>query len=99
MLLAQVQADPFGGWGGLLLQGGAFVLLAYIVIVLAPRMFKESRDEREKRDALFQSVLTDLTKSHDNRTTAIIGAIHEQTDAMTKAMASVCQAAHANRRG
>jgi hypothetical protein len=78
LVFAQVPAvppDPFSGWGSLLLQGGAFVLLAYMVIRLAPQLFKEMREEREARDTKFATAIDNLQNKYDERNESITQTI------------------------
>lgn len=93
-LLAQAAdtATPLGGWGSLVLQGGAFGLLTYIVAYLAPQLMKESRKEREARDQLFNTVMDALQTRFDDRNRAvvkeIVGAVKDQTQILATALRS-----------
>lgn len=79
-LLAQtVVADPVAPWGALILQGGAFALLAYIVIVLAPRMLTEAIKERQQRDESFSLLVGAIQDRFEVRNREIILALQEQT--------------------
>lgn len=88
-LIAQAApaADPLGVWGGLILQGGAFALLTYVVVRLAPMALKEAREEREKRDATFQAVITGLEVKFDERSEKIVRAVEAQTQSLASAVA------------
>jgi len=94
-LMAQTPAasEPLGGWGNLLLQGGAFALLAYIVIRIYPQGTKEARDEREKRDALFGDLITNLQTKFEERNAAVVAELRVQTAALAAVIKeSACKA-------
>lgn len=80
MLATEAIADPMSGWPSLILQGGAFMLLAYVVIRIAPSMMKDMRDERETRDLRFERVVALLQTSFLERNATILDAIKRQTD-------------------
>lgn len=79
LVLAEVFPDPVGGWGSLVLQAGAFGLLAYIVTMLYPRQQKEIREEREKRDQMFMNMIDVLQNKFNERNERISQAIKDQT--------------------
>ncbi len=95
ILLAQT-IEPLGGWGGLVLQFGAFGLLTYIVTILLPahdRTVSEERkgwqEERWNRDKMFMSALAGLSDT-------ISKAIDKQTDGINRhidASIEVCKRA------
>lgn len=80
------QADAAGSSSSLVLQGGAFGLLAYIVAVLAPRMFAAAREEREARDKAFAVLVEGLQSRFEERTKALIEAMENQTRMLTAQM-------------
>lgn len=41
---------PLGGWDVVILQFGAFGLLTYVIVVLAPQILRELMAERKQRD-------------------------------------------------
>lgn len=76
VIFAQTLTDPLPGWASIVLQGGSFGLLAYMVIKLMPasdianRIERESRDknsqgERELRDKNFKEDILRLMEIHD----------------------------------
>lgn len=71
--------EQFGGWMQLLLQGGAFALLAYIVVQLAPRLMSESRRERENREANFAALINTMQEKFETRNQILASSIVEQT--------------------
>lgn len=87
-LIAQVatNTDPFGGWGSLVLQGGAFGLLVYVVTVMYPRAAKDQREEREKQDEVFRKTLSDLQMRFEARNDKITVAVNAQTDKLATAL-------------
>ncbi len=78
-----VPPDPLGGWGTLVLQGGAFALLAWIVMRLAPAVLKDAREEREKRESIFTAVIGALQDRQDTRNKEIVDAIEKAIDRQT----------------
>lgn len=93
MLFSELAPDPLGGWGTLILQGGSFVLLTYIVTILVPKGMRESRDERETRDDKFLTALlkkeesskesiTTLHQQFEIRNQQIVLALREQTETL-----------------
>jgi hypothetical protein len=69
-MLAQVippPLDPLAGWGSLFLQGGSFGLLCYIIGSLGPKVMKEARDEREKRDDAFSKIVEKMEVGFEQR--------------------------------
>lgn len=82
-LLAQVE-PPLGGWGNLILQGGAFGLLTYIVVWMYPQSQKVNREEREKRDASFATLATVMQEHFETRNNFLIRAIQDQTDRLAR---------------
>jgi hypothetical protein len=81
-LLAQVIAspgDPTANWAWILLQGGSFGLLCFIVMVLAPKIIKEAREERQNRDRQFELIVDKLQLSFESRARDLITALEKQT--------------------
>ncbi len=100
LLFAQaLSTDPMGGWGSLVIQGGAFGLLAWIVIVLGPKTLKEAREalreareEREHRDAKFVAMAEMQEAKFAERNANIVHEIEKQTAAIMKFLEqSVCR--------
>ncbi len=85
-MFAQAVGDPSVGWGSLILQAGAFGLLTYIVIVLYPKQQKDVREERERRDDVFKSMLDTLQTKFEDRNREIVSALKEQTDSIVTEM-------------
>jgi hypothetical protein len=50
---------PLGGWDVVVLQFGAFGLLSYVIVILAPQLLRELMADRKARD---QSELEERTK-------------------------------------
>lgn len=94
--------DPLNGWGNLILQGGAFVLLAYIIVVMVPKILGEMRVEREARDQNFTRLMDALQDRFDSRNAVLAQSIRDQTDSfraqiekqtvvLEKALSAVCR--------
>jgi hypothetical protein len=97
-----VSADPFGGWGTMILQAGAFGLLTYVVVFMYPRASKEAREERESRDQLFSGMVHTLQEKFEERNEKIVASVEKQTQALSttfnesasrieQALAAVCR--------
>lgn len=90
-IFAQVAApapmDSVSPWASLLLQGGAFGLVTYIVVKLYPAAAREARAEREARDAMFSTTIQMLQTKFDERSDRIIGSISDQTDTLAASIA------------
>lgn len=84
-LFAQVSSDSVPPWLSVFLQGGAFLLVVYIVIIVYPKAAKEAREEREARDARFVTVIDTLHGKFDERNTHVVAAVKEQTALISKA--------------
>ncbi len=89
-LLAQAAApvitnpvDPMAPWISLILQGGGFALAVVIVTILYPRAAKDAREERDKRDQMWLSLVNAIQEKFENRNKVISDAIEKQTDTMT----------------
>lgn len=80
--------DPLAQWGSIALQGGAFGLLTYIVVVFAPRVMKESRDEREERDKRFSSIIDTLHARFEDRNKELIASVKDQTQILATSLQS-----------
>ena len=79
MLFADETLSALGGWPQLVLQGGAFGLLTYIVVRLVPQQMQISAEERTARDTRFVEALTALEVKRDAQIERLIGATTEQT--------------------
>jgi hypothetical protein len=97
MVISQVMPtpDPLGGWGHLILNGGAFALLIYIVIFLVPKLMREAREERaaaaknaKDRDRLFQATIDTIQDRFTERTRDLLKGIEKQTEALLIGFAS-----------
>lgn len=82
MLWAQV--DPVSGWIQVILQGGAFALLTYIVVKQFPWWFQEARierkecgEERQKAMQAFQSVIAEL-QAENKQDRELMSAEHRE---------------------
>ena len=82
-LLIFADVDPLGGWAQIILQGGAFSLLVYIVAVLYPQSAKDVREERERRDTAFSAMIDRMNDKFDQRNNLIVTALEKQTVTMT----------------
>ena len=90
MLFSQQLSDPTGGWASLVLQGGALLLLAYLVMVVFPAYQhditeerKEHAKERERRDK-------DFTLAIKDQTVSIVTELKEGNKTTRDALAYVC---------
>jgi hypothetical protein len=66
-------------WFNVILQGGAFALLTYIVIVMGPSTFRDNRIERETRDRRFEDIIRLMQERFAERSNQIVAAIEKQT--------------------
>jgi len=71
-LLAQTDAPT---WFSVVLHGGSFALLAYIVTVMYPKAAADARAEREGRDAKFAELIEKISDQFDTRNEKIVDAI------------------------
>lgn len=90
-LIAQVppvltQPDPLGGWGAMILQGGSFVLLVYIIVVMVPREIGQQRDERNAREKSLGDTVKLMQDGFDTRADKITCAIEKQTASIVEAV-------------
>lgn len=85
------QTDPLNGWFGVILQGGAFALLTYIVVWMAPDALKQAREERQSRDAIFSAIIDVIQLKTDERNKELIEAIRSQTTTLTVAIGNSCR--------
>ncbi len=94
--------DPLGGWGTLILQGGAFALLVYIIAIMYPKETEAGRKERIERDTAFIAALTSMELKADVRNDRMVAALERQTtslqvsidkngDQMRSAVSTVCK--------
>jgi F0F1-type ATP synthase membrane subunit b/b' len=107
MMPTFAEAEPLGGWATLLLQGGAFALLVYIITVMYPRATKDAKEERQNRDQTFaelvkemhatfedrnKSMADSIGKSMDSQGQQIVNEIQIQTATMTNGLEKICRA-------
>ena len=69
--------DPLGGWLSLLLQGGSFGLLAYMLVVSLPKEREADRIAQAGTREAFQKALGDLVLAHHASVAHIIEALTE----------------------
>lgn len=62
------------------------MLLAYIVIVIWPKVNTESRKERESRDKIFSSMIELMQEKFEHRNQSLIIAMEKQTKEMIEEM-------------
>src|SRR6266851_5497762 len=85
------------GWWNLIVQGGSFALLAYIAVYLAPKLLKDSRDERnavekthkeerETRDTKFEGVVQGLEAKFEATVRSMQGEFEVRNDKMIAAI-------------
>jgi formiminotetrahydrofolate cyclodeaminase len=80
LLLAQNTIEgPLGGWGLLVIQGGALGLLAVLIIYILPKESESNRKERESRDAIQVKMIETLQERFEMRNSKIVDAIEKQT--------------------
>lgn len=85
-------ADGIAPWISVVVQGGAFALIAYLITVLEPKRRDEERAEREKRDATFERIIERTYAEFDKRTDKTVTAIKEQTTDFRSALKDACKA-------
>lgn len=94
---AQAGADPFAGWFTAVIQAGSFGLLTVIVVILAPKMSREAREERntrdkdwreerQNRDAQFLAALTSVQTGFAERNRLLADTINNQTRTLVEAL-------------
>ena len=79
----QLLSDPLGGWASIILQAGAFGLLAYVVIWMFPSVMKDQAEERIARDRHFAMIVASLQVEFGKRNERIENAIRDQTISLT----------------
>jgi hypothetical protein len=81
-MLAQVTpiADPISPWLSILLQGGSFGLLVYIVVVVYPNSAKEARTERETREEVYTKAIDKIENKFDERNNILVAALGIQAE-------------------
>jgi hypothetical protein len=81
LLLAQANTieGPLGGWGLLVIQGGALGLLGVLIIYILPKESESNRREREARDAIQVKMIETLQERFEMRNSKIVEAIEKQT--------------------
>lgn len=95
MLAADPQQEPTGGWGSLVLQGGAFGLVCILVLYIIPQHLRESRKEREQRDKeareererladRFDRIIVIVQDKFEARNKDIVAAVKEQTSTLDR---------------
>lgn len=65
--------DPTAAWAAVIIQGGAFMLVVYIVVRLYPQMSKESGEERERREMRLVGLVDSLQVKFEERNNKIVG--------------------------
>lgn len=83
MLFAEL--DPLGGWGQIILQGGSFVLLVYIIVIMYPRATREAREERASRDQLFAETIAAMNVGFEIRATKLATSTEENAKLVARA--------------
>lgn len=73
-------------WVYAILQGGALLLLAYIICIRDPKSRKEDNEERCRRDDLFSAALVLIQDKAEVRDKDLRLAIELQTKELTKAI-------------
>ena len=90
MLLADVITDPTTPWLSLILQGGAFTLIVYIVCRLYPAEAKAAREERYSRDKVMTDLIERLQAKFEERNERLIESIDKQTVRLERTFERVC---------
>ena len=80
MLLAQAASNPAEFWPTFVIQAGAFGLLTYIVVFLAPKIIQETKEERLARDQRFESIVLAMQTRFEERNNKIIEALDTRSD-------------------
>lgn len=70
--------EPVAPWLSIIIQGGSFALIVYIVTIMWPRAQKDNREERERRDVRFEEMISTLHIKFHDRNQAVIEAIKGQ---------------------
>lgn len=78
-MLPFAEMNDVWGWGQLAIQGGAFSLLAVIVVYLYPRAAREAREEREKREAAHAAIIELIQSRFEARNAQVVQALTQQT--------------------
>lgn len=81
-MLAQIDMT----WPSLLIQGGAFALLTYIVTVMAPKILAASISEREARDLRFIAAIELLNSGFAERARETSAAAELQAKILASAV-------------
>ena len=85
-MFSQVATDPLGGWASLILQGGAFALLTYIIVYMWPKESSNARDERIKREVVFTAALEDMSAKFDKLVTTMNNKFDARNDRVVVAL-------------
>ena len=75
--LGQVETTP--SWLGPLIHGGSFALIVFIVSYLYPKLAREARDDQNKRDDNWRSLVKEIQQKFDDRNDKIATAFDNQT--------------------
>lgn len=97
--VTQSPIDPLGGWTAIILQAGAFGLLTYVVVYLAPKALRDATAEREARDKMFNDLVMALQTKFEARNDKMIDSINQQTRVLQDAMGRICQGGIPQRKG
>jgi hypothetical protein len=80
MVLSQIaDVSPVPPWLSLVIQGGSFALVVFIVAYLYPKSAKEARDDRNERDDKWQALVATLQTKFEERNDKITAAFDRQT--------------------
>src|ERR1700678_4225519 len=86
MPIPPLAPDPLGSWGSLILSGGSFVLLTYILTIMVPRELDKQREERSDRDKHFADLVIKLEDDCAGRTKDLAQKIEKQTAILVNTM-------------
>lgn len=82
--------DP--SWASLIIQGGAFLLLSYVVVFMAPNFMREGREERAMLLDRFEKSLANIQTEFDKRNTAMLAAIRDAwVEEIRRELPSLCK--------
>lgn len=78
------QLDP--NWLQVILQLGALGILAALILVIYPKLTRESSEERAKRDKQHAETIEKLQEKFDERNRALVDAVERQTERLIAEM-------------